>query len=103
MPSCQSAPPWPRIVVMLHAAAESHVHHEVEPGPKPCTPSAIMLTTEGRMTRAGMSERERLGHRRAIGRVTRDIGADAGMAARRSVEVFAELRRVLGSDAGART
>lgn len=67
--------------------------------PEPCTTSRIMVTTEGRMTRAGMNERERAGHKRAIGRVARDIGADAGMAVRRSVEVFAELRRVLGPDA----
>lgn len=72
-------------------------------GPAPCTVQPSMLTTEGRMQRAGLNELERIEHRRAIGRATRDVSPDAGMAVRRSLEVHAELRRVLGADFAPRT
>lgn len=89
-------------LAMSTAAQALHLEDVAEAPSTPCVTSVVLLTTEGRMARAGIHERERLGHRRAIGRVARDVGADAGLAVRRSVEVHAELRRVLGSEFGAR-
>lgn len=58
-------------------------------------------TTEARLVRAGIDLEERRDLRRTISRAAVH-GPEEGVAMRRSVELHAELRRVLGPDAPTR-
>lgn len=68
----------------------------------PSTEAPVHLTTESRMARAGMPLDERRALRDSMARRANE-GPEEGLAKRRSVELYAEIRRVLGPDAPLRT